>query len=157
MTTTTMPRVTPDPDSAGFRADSLIGDEVRLQEQDKMWGLSNDRADVTKDQMIRAATAQVIIVVEKGEIRRTHIDNTNLIMDKRMPALLEDIRETVFPPGWSGFRDYGSDIANLVVAAAYLRQEIKRRIMLGEDETRAHHAPDQTYNPAFAPNAVDNS
>lgn len=47
----------------------------------------------------------------------------------------------IYPADWSGFRDYGSDVANLAVAAAYIRQEIKRLIAQGADTTRTSRDP----------------
>lgn len=38
-------------------------------------------------------------------------------------------------------QDYGSDVANLAVAAAYIRQEIKRLIAHGADTTRTSRDP----------------
>lgn len=108
---------------AGDLADSLIRTEVQVQ--DKMWGDANDRADTTKGQLLAAAHAQVDAI--------------------RMIRHLAYGRETAFtisrhqnyPKDWNGFRDYGSDVANLVVAAAYLRNEIKRMITDGESITRS--------------------
>ncbi len=51
----------------------------------------------------------------------------------------------IFPQDWSGFRDYGSDVANLVVAVAFLTQEIKRKLIAGEDHTRLARTAQQTF------------
>jgi hypothetical protein len=106
---------------AGSLADRLSALEVAIQ--DRMWGDANERADSTENQLIGAAQAQLQL--------------TWLIADGVTPeraralAYLEH-----YPEGWDGFRSYGSPVANLVVAAAYLRSEIKRRILNGEDTTR---------------------
>jgi hypothetical protein len=108
---------------AGDKADSLIATEVAIQ--DKMWGVDNHRADATEAQMQSAAMASIGVVVLKG---------------KNVPAELavKMCREDFYPSSWdkTAFRDYGSDIANLVVAAAFLRSEIKRLLLTGADTTR---------------------
>lgn len=106
---------------AGAFADHLIATEVSVQ--DKMWGEANDRADAQHNQLTRAATAQLVLVT-----------------NKMSGATDEDalgLATPFYPQDWNGFRDYGSNVANLVVVAAFIRSEIKRRILLGEDTTRA--------------------
>lgn len=103
----------------GEEADKLIAAEIAGQ--DKMWGTANDRADVSGGQMLAAALAQ------SHALHARRVDGTPI--DYRSPP-------AIYPADWGGFRDYGSDIANLVVAAAYLRQEIKRLIANGEPMTR---------------------
>jgi hypothetical protein len=103
---------------AGERADELIATEVAGQ--DVMWGAANERADSSQGQLLAAGLAQL----EALRVRR----------DGREDAF--DYVPPVYPHDWSGFRDYGSDVANLVVAAAFLRQEIKRLIASGADTTR---------------------
>lgn len=107
---------------AGLDADSFIREEV--ERQDVMWGVANDRADATAGQMAAAAMAQIGLV---------------LLKDNNVPeeVALQITKQQFYPQTWGGFRSYGSDVANLVVAAAYLRQEIKRRIVAGEDTTRS--------------------
>lgn len=105
---------------AGRQADELIAKEVTGQ--DKMWGVSNDRADASRGELLLAALAQQHAVNERrcGKIN----------------AFDPDKPTSPYPDDWSGFRSYGGDVPNLVVAAAYLRQEIKRLIVAGEDTTR---------------------
>jgi hypothetical protein len=104
---------------AGEQADILIETEVSIQ--DRMWGDANERADSENNQLLAAGLAQLIALNY-----RVHGDTGAF-----------DTVPSVYPEGWDGFRDYGSNVANLVVAAAFIRSEIKRRILLGEDTTRA--------------------
>ena len=110
---------------AGGRADQLIAAEVAVQ--DRMWGVSNERADATKGQMIGAAVAQASAI---------WADTTIPSEPGGREGAFEVAKANYYPADWDGFRDYGSNVANLVVAAAYLRSEIKRRIAAGEDTTR---------------------
>ena len=107
--------------SAGLIADAMIEREVEIQ--DRMWGDANERADAKGNQLLYAGLAQVILVLSKLE------------GDTPEQALVEGAE--FYPKDWNGFRDYGSNAANLVVAAAFIRSEIKRRVLLGEDLTRA--------------------
>lgn len=109
-----------DLNAAGQKADELIAAEVTVQ--DKMWGAANERADAENNQMVGAALTQIMLVFQEGLGHPTE------------EAL--DISRELYPPDWDGFRSYGSTVANLVVAAAYIRSEIKRRIAAGEDTTR---------------------
>jgi hypothetical protein len=104
--------------SAGDQAGALIETEVAVQ--DRMWGDANGRADSTDNQLIHAALAQVVV--------------TQAILNNDEDPV--GVAKPFYPTGWEGLRSYGSPVANLVVAAAYLRSEIKRRILLGEDTTR---------------------
>jgi hypothetical protein len=101
-------------EAAGSIADRLIATEVAIQ--DRMWGDANDRADSTKNQLLAAGAAQINAIFFSRVVMAQH---------------------SFYPEDWDGFRDYGSDVANLVVAAAFIRSEIKRRVLLGEDTTRA--------------------
>ncbi len=107
-------------------AQELIAAEVARQ--DRMWGLSNERADVSKCQMQDAAMAQLGLLHYKRNPEEVGIAND---------APLVSAREFYYPEDWDSFRDYGSDIANLVVAAAYIQQEIKRKLALGENTMRS--------------------
>jgi hypothetical protein len=101
----------------GERVDAMIVKEI--EGQDKMWGVANERADSQNGQLLGAALAQAVAVL----YRRQGTDNAF------------DLQH-YYPSDWSGFRSYGGDIPNLVVAAAFIRQEIKRLIAAGEDPTR---------------------
>lgn len=114
------------PATAGDMADSLIAIEVAGQ--DAMWGPSNERADVSRQQLMHAAMAQL-----------------NFLYDRQRGLPYSKTPPSPYPRDWSGWRDYGSDVANLVVAAAFIRQEIKRKIAAGEDTTRTKRRPDQPY------------
>lgn len=115
---------------AGESADNFIATEVAIQ--DRMWGPANERADAANNQLMNAGLAQLVLVSQK-------------IQGETSDDAVEIARE-FYPVGWSGFRDYGSNIANLVVAVAFLRSEIKRRLLAGEDTTRAARKPEQPYN-----------
>lgn len=112
--------------TAGRKADELIATEVAVQ--DRMWGDANERADSTDNQLIAAAAAQVSAIWAA----LTMPDEPG-----GREGAFEVAKENYYPKDWDGFRDYGSNVANLVVAAAFIRSEIKRRILLGEDTTRA--------------------
>jgi hypothetical protein len=107
--------------NAGDEADILINTEVDIQ--DRMWGDANERADSTNNQLLLAGIAQLTL--------------TRLKLYGNSPACSTDLARLQYPDDWDGFRDYGSTVANLVVAAAFIRSEIKRRILLGEDTTRS--------------------
>jgi len=110
-------------ETAAQDADAIIAGEVARQ--DKMWGVANERADSTQGQLLRAGMAQ--------------LDALQLRRDGEADAFADT--PTIYPADWSGFRDYGSDVANLAVAAAYIRQEIKRLIAAGADTTRTSRDP----------------
>lgn len=103
----------------GEMADALIAAEVAGQ--DKMWGVANERTDSSKGQLLEAGVSQTQAVVNR------RADGTPI--DYRNPP-------ASYPDGWSGFRDYGSDIANIVVGIAYMRQEVKRLLAANADTTR---------------------
>jgi hypothetical protein len=110
--------------SAGQQADALIATEVAIQ--DRMWGDANERADAQNNQLLSAGRAQLDF------------------LDLKLSGVPSDLalataKDGTYPPDWdaTGFRDYGSNVANLVVAAAFIRSEIKRRVLAGEDTTRA--------------------
>lgn len=106
--------------AAGQQADNLIATEVAIQ--DRMWGDANERADSTKNQLLAAGMAQLTLL--------------NAKLEGEPPETALGAAKFFYPADWDGLRDYGSPIANLVVAAAFIRSEIKRRVMLGEDTTR---------------------
>ena len=110
--------VTMDHAAAGREADKIIAGEV--DRQDKMWGVANERTDSAKGQLLGAGLAQLEALYER---RAGNLDAFKL------PS-------TSYPNDWNGFRDYGSDVANLAVAAAFIRQEMKRLIASGADTTR---------------------
>ncbi len=92
---------------------------AEMEGQDRMWGPTNERADATKGQLMHAAMAQLSGLDVKLET-----------------GAFPPEPPTIYPQGWAGFRDYGSNVANLVVAVAFLSQEIKRRLIAREDTTR---------------------
>jgi hypothetical protein len=119
---------------AASLARNLIDSELLLQ--NKMWGDTNDRADISKGQLLHAAQAQ------------TELVNSTAYERMGDESALEFAKSRHYPKDWSGFRNYGSNVANLVVAAAYLQNEIKRRLMNDETSYRAPRRADQPYDPA---------
>lgn len=105
---------------AGSIADQLIATEVAVQ--DKMWGDANDRADANGNQLLDAGLSQLVLLKCK--------------LDGETPEEATKQASCFYPKDWSGLRDYGSNVANAVVAIAFLRSEVKRRIAAGEDTTR---------------------
>lgn len=112
-----------DAHEAGHKADDIIRGEV--ERQDKMWGIVNERADSSNGQLLAAGLSQAHALYWRRNGSLNSFDH---------PA-------PCYPPDWSGFRDYGSDVANLAVAAAFLRQEIKRLVAEGADTTRKSRDP----------------
>jgi len=100
----------------GAEADNLIAREVGRQ--NAIWGQTQSREDVGEGQLFDASLAHMMgsAAVRGG----SHYM----------------VGASFYPPGWTGYRDYGSEVANLVVAAAFIRQEIKRLISEGADTTR---------------------
>lgn len=99
--------------SFGQTADDIIASEIARQ--DAMWGRSNERADSSHGELLGAGLAQALALYQRR---------------RGFTAAFERAPD-VFPQTWGGFRDYGSDVANLAVAAAYIRQEMKRLIAAG--------------------------
>lgn len=110
--------------AAGRQADEIIAGEVARQ--DKMWGVANERTDSAKGQLLNAGVSQAIALIYR---REGHTD------------AFTDGKPEFYPSDWSGFRDYGSDVANLAVVAAFVRQEMKRLIASGADTTRKSRDP----------------
>ena len=100
----------------------LIDEELVVQR--KKWGDTTGRDDATNGELAHAAEAQLAGL-------RTYLETGTF--PNPLPA--------PYPAGWSNGRDYGSPIANLVVAAAFLKNEIDRRLRLGEDSTRRARDP----------------
>lgn len=123
--------------SAGWRADELVAREI--DRQDVMWGTANERADISNGQLMHAGMAQLDALYAR------HAGQANAFSE--VPS--------IYPRDWSGFRDYGSDIANLVVAAAFIRQEIKRKLLAGEDTTRTSRNKDTQPFLADQPKTID--
>lgn len=117
------------------KARELINAEI--DKQLKMWGDSNERADATNKQLFYAGFAQLDALYDKSLFGHWPYD---------VPGM--------YPVDWSGFRDYGSDIANMVVGIAFLTNEMARLIGNGESTYRR---PRDENDPKFAdkPNPVD--
>ncbi|ARQ95284.1 hypothetical protein [Bradyrhizobium phage BDU-MI-1] len=127
-----------DVEAAERLTDELITAE--LSKQNAMWGRTNERADISKGQLMHAGMAQLDALHER------HLGVEEAFIESPL----------IYPEDWSGFRDYGSDVANLVVAVAFLTQEIKRKLMAGEDYTRTSRTPDQVYRPETGlPNTIE--
>lgn len=121
-------------EECAHQARVIIDGEVARQ--NAMWGDLNERTDVKNGQLLKAALAQGHLVRNRGY---------EGLSDEQA---IELAREFHYPEDWSGFRDYGSEIANLAVMAAYIENEIKRRLLKGESSYRAPRRPDQAYDPA---------
>lgn len=128
-------------DDAATQADELIAAEVARQ--DRMWGAENERADISNRQLHLAALAQLDFL-ELRESGRTNEEALHMA------------KGFFFPDDWGGFRDYGSAVANLVVAAAYIRQEIARRVRAGESTHRtSRNVETQPYNENCKPSVIE--
>jgi hypothetical protein len=110
-------------------ADELVTAE--LAKQNGMWGDANERADVSNGELFCAGVAQLDAVFDSRNGEPDAFDSP----------------PEIYPKDWSGFRSYGGDIPNIVVAIAFLTQEVKRLLVNGEDYTRTSRRPDQPYNP----------
>lgn len=104
--------------------------DAEFNVQTKMWGA--DRPDYQKGELMSAAMTSLDLVA----IKRAGLPSATAV---------KIANADFYPEDWSGFRDYGTDIANLVVAAAFLKSEITRLIAAGEDRTRAPRESHQTY------------
>lgn len=113
--------------SAELFTDELISAE--LAKQNQSFGPMANRTDISNGEYQLAGMAQLDALFDRqnGE-----------------PAPFDSPPE-IFPSDWSGFRDYGSDVANLVVAVAFLTQEIKRKLLAGEDYTRLARTAQQPF------------
>ena len=110
-------------EQAAAQARLIIATEV--VKQNGMWGDANDRADITKGQLLGASAAQLVAVW-----------SANFEPQISRETAFAVAKESLYPADWGGFRDYGSDIANLAVVGAYVENEIKRRILNGESTYR---------------------
>jgi len=108
-------------------ADELISAE--LAKQGQTFGPMAKRTDILNGEFQHAGMAQLDALFDRqnGE-----------------PGAFDSPPE-IYPQDWSGFRDYGSDVANLVVAVAFLTQEIKRKLLTGEDFTRLARTAQQPF------------
>ena len=109
--------------AAGQKADEIIAKEV--SGQDQMWGVANERTDANGGQLLAAGASQAYALHAKRAGQGEAFESP----------------PPFYPSDWSGFRDYGSDVANLAVAAAVIRQEMKRLIAAGADLTRTSRNP----------------
>jgi hypothetical protein len=120
-------------------AEDLIKWEMELQDQ--MWGAGTDNIEAINDgQFQRAAMGQLTALFEK--------ENGDPDAFSSPPP--------IFPEDWDPgtFRDYGTGIANLVVAAAWLTQEIRRRLNNGESRKRSPRDPVRQPYVRVQPNKV---
>jgi hypothetical protein len=113
--------------TAEMMADELISAELAKQHQ--TFGPMAGRTDILNGEYQMAGMAQLDALFDRQNDE---------------PAAFDSPPE-IFPPDWSGFRDYGSDVANLVVAVAFLTQEIKRKLLAGEDYTRLARTEQQPF------------
>lgn len=119
------------------KADELIAAEIGRQ--GRMWGVERD--DTTSGEMQGAAMAQ--------------LDFVGMRQDGE-PLALKWAEDAWYPENWCGFRDYGSDVANLAVAAAYIRNEIARKIRAGESTERtSRNVVEQPYCELNQPKVIE--
>ena len=111
----------------GEYVDSLIEREVNVQIA--MWG--TNRPDNDKGQLLGAAMASA------GAINTIRSVPHPLSAADR--ALVFEQAKMFYPADWdpTAFRDYGSDVANLIVAIAFLRNQVLDMVSKGEDTTRS--------------------
>lgn len=114
-------------------ARNLIDSEVATQQ--KMWGEDVVRVDCADGQLVQAAQASCLLTMLKADV--------GFVGTAQQAEKLA--ADAFYPANWSGFRDYG-DTYNLVVAAAFLQNEIARRVFVGDDYSRKPRAPEQVYN-----------
>lgn len=120
------------------KALELVLGEMALQ--NKMWGAASDRSDVSQGQLFHAGFAQLEATLD----RQMGYEEAFIVPPH------------IYPDDWSGFRSYGPDIPNMVVGVAFVFQEIKRKLMAGEDITRLARTPDQAYRPETGlPNQIE--
>ena len=104
----------------------VIDDVLReMIVQLKMWGA--DRADNQSDELIGASIASAA-AIHYARLSTSSRENC-----------FADAKSLFYPRNWSpdAFRDYGSDYANLAVAAAYLLNQMLIMRTKGEDMTRS--------------------
>jgi hypothetical protein len=115
--------------------DELISAE--LAKQNDRFGDVSIRTDVASGELMWAGMAQL----------DAEFDRQNGEPDPFAEA------PEIYPANWRGFRDYGSTVANIVVAIAFLTQEGKRLLLNGADYTRTERTADQPL-PAAMPALV---
>lgn len=116
-------------------ADELISGEVTTQ--DKMWDRDNSAADYSNGELMHAAQASTFLAILQN-------DNPPL-SEAQLDHCVKLSRDAFYPDTWSGFRDYGP-VYNLIVAAAFLRNQAKLLIANGGDYARKPRQPEQAYN-----------
>lgn len=111
------------PEVANYRARDLIVNEIKRR---------NDLGypTATRGQLLNAAMAYMHAIESV----------TNNVLDRTRVSIFDACLACYYPADWHGFHDQGSDVANLVVAAAFLQQEIARRLSLGEASFRTEPA-----------------
>jgi hypothetical protein len=123
-------------DDSARIADRLIASEIATQ--DKMWDRDNSAADYSNGELMHAAQASTFLSILQAGAEGP--------LNDAETAYAENLAKNAFyPETWSGFRDYGK-VYNLIVAAAFLRNQAKLMIAAGEDYARKPRKPDQTYN-----------
>lgn len=118
------------PNEAFAKALDLVRGEVAVQM--RMWGQHNERADAKDRELMRASMAQLDLIFIKAAGLRSR-------------EAIKIAKEDFYPENWNGFRDYGTDVANLQVAAAYLVSEIALKLISGEDFARAPRPSSENY------------
>jgi hypothetical protein len=114
----------------GVFTDQLIKEEIDIQA--RMWGDVSEQNRQHRE-LLHAGLAQLVLL--------------NAKLNGASAEIAHEAGLEYYPIDWEGFRDYGSNIANLVVAAAFIRNEIKRRVLLEEETTRTKR--DEPYKGAL--------
>jgi hypothetical protein len=110
-------------------AANLVDDFIahELERQLLMWGSPLDRPDNASGELLQGGIAQL-----------------DAVFDRRNGELgAFDEAPQIYPENWdhTAFRDYGSDVANIVVSICLLYQEALRLTASGADTTRLPRDP----------------
>ena len=118
--------------------DELISAE--LAKQNQMWGRMNERADISQGQLFHAAPPRSM----RCSIARTANPTPS-------PRLRRSIRRTGADSGTTARTSQ-----TLWWPCRFFTQEIKRKLLAGEDYTRLSRGADQVYRPETGlPNLIE--
>jgi hypothetical protein len=114
-----------------FKAEQITDELIsaELAKQNQSFGPMSARSDIHNGEYQHAGMAQIDALFDRQNGEPDPFGST----------------PEIFPQHWSGFRDYGSDVANLVVAVAFFTQEIKRKLLAGEDYIRLARTAQQPF------------
>ena len=122
---------------------SIIAAEVSVQNE--KWGEDHTNSPAYANrQLIGAAIAQAYALSLK-----TSAEGPDANLDSGSTYFSDDA--AYWPRDWQGMRDYGSDIANLAVAGAWIAQEIGRLAALGQSQYRRPRGTEEPYTGKYQP------